>query len=202
MKDINFFSVYAKRRDSALLKTTGILIIFLGILVVIGGTYLALNLYCRSIEHKAQDISDYLNSEEVAKTLAEVERYSNGSTVLDRYEGMIDEIEANLQATNYIGSPRLDAISAALPSDVMMSSISVAQNTAEIVFEVPDLTVSAQLVSALSALPFFESVAVESIDADSTMFAAMVNNQSTGGTGAGYLYEITVSAVLKGGDVG
>jgi hypothetical protein len=34
------------------------------------------------------------------------------------------------------------------------------------------------------------------------MFAAMVNNQSTGGTGAGYLYEITVSAVLKGGDVG
>lgn len=182
MKDINFFSIYTKRKSGATYKALIALLIIGGIGLFIGGTYFALTYYLNGIKNETKSIDAYLQSDAVKNTVDAVEVYKSNEAILKQYGGLVEEVLVNLKASDYINSTRLDEISAALPVDVVMTSLEVTDNTATFVYTVSDMALSAQLIDALAQVQSIESVSLSDITAE-----------ETGG------YAVTLTAVLKGG---
>jgi hypothetical protein len=185
MKDINFFSVYSKQKSVSTGKKLKAFLIVIAVILVVGGSYVALFLYRGSIDSEAARIDTYLQSDEVRNKVAAVNKYKSDLSILDQYGLMVDQVLKNLKAADYANAERMDKVSAALPAGVTMKSISIEKKTAVIAFYVPDVATAAQVVTALAALDCFKSVSVLDID---------------GSAEQGVTYTATIGAELKGGD--
>lgn len=188
MKDINFFSVYDKRKNGAAQTIVRAVLIFVVVLVFVGGGYAALMFYNRGIINQTAEINAYLQSDEVVRTITAMEKYRQDKLQLDKYSALVDDVLSNLKASEHLNAARMDQISAALPTGAVMDSIDVAGTEVSFVFRVADVALATKLVYALSQLDCFESVSfmgVFKIDANIT--GPQVN-----------YYSVEISAVLKG----
>lgn len=197
MRDINLFSVYSKRRHSSLLKVLATVLVIAAIVVVIGGAYFALYFHHRNIKNETAQIEAYLRSDEVLGTLAAVDQYSREHTTLEKYEAIAETVLGNLKAGDLINSARLERISAALPADVVLNSISVSDNNVNFVFFSPDVSLTAQLVYSLSNIDFFDSVSLSGVQAASPQTP---REPAEGEAPESPGYNVGISAVLKGGE--
>lgn len=182
MRDINFFSIYSRRKNGSTGRTVGVVLGFVGFAVVVGGIYVALNFFLIGIRGQIKNIDNYLQSDAVREKAAAVEAFNANTRIIEDYAALVEEVLANLEATDYINAGRLDEISAALPVDVVMDKMAVTDNAVEFVYTVADLSLTAQLIAALSGLDCFESVALAGAES------------AAGG------YQVTINAVLRGGD--
>ncbi|NLV51539.1 MAG: GerMN domain-containing protein [Clostridiales bacterium] len=197
MRDINLFSVYSRRKHSSLLRILASVLVIAAIVVVIGGAYFALYFHHRKIQNETAQIDAYLRSDEVLGTVAAVDQYSRERTTLEKYEAIAEAVLENLKAGDLINSARLEQISAALPADVVLNSISVSDNNVNFVFFSPDVSVTAQLVYSLSNIDFFDSVSLSGVQAAAPQ---TVQEPEEGEEPESPGYTVGISAILKGGE--
>ncbi len=183
MRDINFFSVYTKRKNGLSTKAIAVLLVIAGVCILVGGSYLALVLHLSRIKNETRGIDLYLQSDEVKATLNAIEVHRANDGILTNYGAIIDEVLTNLKASDFINAARLDEISAALPVDVVMTNLEVTDNTAIFAYNVADVAMAAQLIAALTEVDSIETITLSGVT----------------GSDTGIGYSVTLTARLKGG---
>lgn len=184
MKDLNFFSVYSKRRTTFTDTNIKIGVVIGALIILVGGSYLALDTYKAGLEQETAKLQAVLSSDEVVSKLDTVNKLNFNAGLLDQYEGMLTEILQNLKAADYMNSVRLEKINAAMPAGAAMQSIKVDNQTVTFEFNVIDVNMASQLIDALSSLDILQSVIPAGINGS-------VTNPG--------VYIVSISAVLKGG---
>lgn len=185
MKDFNFFSPFLQKNTAGDRKKMYIAVGGLALVFVIVVSYLILFFSLTGLEKQTREIDDFLATPEAQQNRVEYDEYHSAVTLLQKYNGVLDQISANLGKSEVFGSFVLEELGRNLPPNTALESLSVnPDNSLNLVFTTDNLNTVALLAENLSDMDIFTSVILGDASQDKT-------------EGSGYT--VSVDVVLKGG---
>ena len=163
MRDINFFSQSINAVSSAKRKTTVLMAVIAGLLVIVGGVYGMTALTVMSLPIDIKQSRNYLESSEVINGKKVLQEKRTQLELLKQYDAAVTGIQANIDNSDKVRSELIEKINGTLPGGVEVLNINLTQQTVVISAEAGSRTQIAELEHNLLETQLFTKVHIGSI---------------------------------------
>ncbi|MBU3144900.1 PilN domain-containing protein [Clostridium sp. CF012] len=168
MKDFNFFDTYAgSRKDfkkgylyGAILSTC------LVILVIFMCVFNYFNI--SKLNSEIVDIQQNLNSKDNIDKLKEIENEEKKLAIMNKYSGMVVNINTGINNNDFVGSKVIDKINACVPEGVYFKSMALDATGMQLEAEGKDRETIAVFERSLRSLDIVKEVHIATINSSST----------------------------------
>jgi Tfp pilus assembly protein PilN len=166
LSELNFFSTYNRESKTSRDRLIIITIIFLAFLTFTAGAYLVSQLFAEAIRKDVNSMQVFLNSTETREKLNQVELEKMRLELMNKYFNTVAFIQSGIDRRDFIKSSLLNTINTTLPADMVLKTISIAQDSIQLQGTAPGWVSVAELEHNLNALGIFLEVHVTDIQSD------------------------------------
>lgn len=166
MRDMNFFSVYKKRRA----KRKGLrifLIVFIVLLLLINGAIIGGGLwYFNELEKEIENKRAWINDPATVEAIAEANIIRSEADIISDYAELIQNAGDNIMHMKQINSDLLDGIRQLTPTSVYFQSLQVSGRQINIICNADEITGALDMYNALIESENFINVSISPVTVD------------------------------------
>lgn len=163
MVDMNFFSVYRKKRAQSKGARIAAILLVVFLLLLNAGVIAGGLMYFDRLEKENQSKRDWINDPNLAASMAEAEQLAQEVRIVDEYAGLLMTLDGNLQNMKQINNDLLDQIRDVTPATVYFSDLSITGRQISVSCQAESITDAMDMYHALMESDRFVNVSLSSL---------------------------------------
>lgn len=168
MNDFNFFDHYTGSKKDFKKQYFYAVVLSLGLILFIAFTYAFNYFNIRELNAEIADVQQNLNSKDNIAKLNEAENEEKKLVIMNKYYGIVTNINKGISNQNFIGSKVIDKINSCVPEGVNFKVMTLDANAVQLEAEGKDREIIAVFERALRNLDIVKDVHIVSINSSST----------------------------------
>lgn len=124
MKDLNFFNKYIQEKKEASRKSMIIFSIVIAAILLIGGSYAAIEWTMLGIRMDISDMTKYINSAEIHEKQQKVNELKSKIEVMGKYKSELENATNKINEKSIIGSKLIIDMNNVFPKNIILDTVS------------------------------------------------------------------------------
>lgn len=158
MRDYNFFDRQINLKRSVHKKSMTIIAIIVTVVLIISGSYAAIEVTSAGIQADTTSMKVYLSSRDVSAKNDEIQEQKLKLDIMNRYFSAVKAVKADIDSVNIVKGSFLDEINKVLPKGVVLDKMSLTSTSLTLVGSAGSSMEVAELLHNLNSLGIFDSV--------------------------------------------
>lgn len=176
MHDYNFFEQYSKKKS---IKINTRSPFFIALVIIIVFVVLCLGLVGRNLilGMEIQKLNEEIQIKTASKEFMQANLLQKKLDAMKQYDTTAEDILKKFEEIDLIGTEIMQKLTSSLPGTVTLTSVTMDNANASLVFNIPDRKAAAELLLNLKSSELFQEVDLSSITSDpnSGLLSATIN---------------------------